>query len=116
MPEVTNGAQWEIFPSGTAGLIWAVDWAGSTTTYNSRNRPTPALAEYHEGVLGNAQEGDQYAELDADWFGPNDPLNGEPALIKIYQNIPTTVGAKYKLHYYFSRVPILAVPKIPCMS
>jgi len=104
-PEVTHSAKWEIFPSGTPGLVWTVEWSGTQTSYNSRTRPTPALVEYHEGVLGSAQEGDQYAELDSDWFGPSDSLNGEPALTKIYQNINTTVGAKYKLHYYFSPRP-----------
>jgi predicted ribosomally synthesized peptide with SipW-like signal peptide len=105
VPEVTDPAKWEIFPSGTSGLIWTVEWNGGSTSYGGRSRPDPALVEYHEGVLGNAQDGDQYAELDSDWFGPNDPLNGEPALIKIYQNIATTPGAKYKLHYYFSPRP-----------
>jgi predicted ribosomally synthesized peptide with SipW-like signal peptide len=105
VPEVTDPAQWEIFPSGTAGLVWTVEWNGGSASYNSRTRPEPSLVEYHEGVLGSAQDGDQYTELDSDWFGPNDPLNGEPALIKIYQNIATTPGSKYKLHYYFSPRP-----------
>ncbi|MCX6764458.1 MAG: SipW-dependent-type signal peptide-containing protein [Candidatus Nealsonbacteria bacterium] len=105
VPEVTDPAKWEIFQSGASGLIWTVEWAGSQTSYGGYDRPAPALVEYHEGVLGNAQDGDQYAELDSDWFGPNHPLNGEPALVKIYQNIPTTPGAKYKLHYYFSPRP-----------
>lgn len=105
VPEVTDPAKWQIFASGTSGLEWTVEWNGGSATYNSRPRPEPALAEYHEGVLGAAQHGDQYAELDSDWFGPNDPLNGEPALTKIYQNISTTPGAKYKLHYYFAPRP-----------
>lgn len=105
IPEVTDPAKWEIFPSGTPGLIWTVEWNGGSASYNSRTRPEPSLVEYHEGVLGSAQDGDQYAELDSDWFGPNDPLNGEPALIKIYQNIATTPGAKYRLHYYYSPRP-----------
>ncbi len=104
-PEVTDPAKWEIFQSGTSGLVWTVEWNGGFATWGGRTRPSPALVEYHEGVLGPAQDGDQYAELDSDWFGPNDPLNGEPALIKIYQNIATTPGAKYKLHYYFSPRP-----------
>lgn len=105
VPEVTDKAKWQIFPSGTAGLAWTVEWNGGSASYNGRTRPEPALVEYHEGVLGNAQHGDQYTELDSDWFGPNDPLNGEPALIKIYQNIATVPGEKYKLHYYFAPRP-----------
>ncbi len=105
VPEVTHNAQWQIFPNGTTGLEWTVEWAGSETTYNGQNRPDPSLVEYHEGVLGSAQDGDQYAELDSDWFGPDNPLNGEPALVKIHQFIPTTPGQKYKLHYYFAPRP-----------
>ena len=105
VPEVTNTAKWQIFPNGSDGLEWTVEWVGDTTIYNSRTRPAPALIEYHDGVLGNAQDGDQYTELDSDWFGPNDSLNGEPALVKIYQNIITVPGQKYKLHYYFSPRP-----------
>lgn len=105
VPEVTDSAKWQIFPSGTADLEWTVEWTGSETSFGGRARPEPALAEYHEGVLGNAQDGDQYAELDSDWYGPHDPLNNEPALIKIYQNIPTVPGAKYRLHYYYAPRP-----------
>lgn len=109
VPEVTDPAKWEIFPSGTPGLVWMVEWNGGSASYNGRTRPDPALVEYHENIMGPAQDGDQYAELDSDWFGPNDPLNGEPALIKIYQNIPTTIGAKYRLHYYYAPRPNTAV-------
>jgi predicted ribosomally synthesized peptide with SipW-like signal peptide len=105
VPEVTDPAKWQIFPSGSTGLEWTVEWNGGSASYNSRTRPEPALVEYHENVLGPAQDGDQYAELDSDWFGPNDPLNGEPALIKIHQDIATTPGAKYRLHYYYSPRP-----------
>jgi len=105
VPEVTDSAKWQIFSSGTSGLVWTVEWNGGSTTYQGRTRPDPALVEYHEGVLGPAQDGDQYAELDSDWFGPHDSLNGEPALVKIYQNITTVPGEKYKLHYYFSPRP-----------
>jgi len=106
VPEVTNAAKWEIFPNGYSGLEWAVDWeSGQSTTYQSQTRPEAALTEYHEDVMGPAQEGNQYAELDSDWFGPNNSLNGEPALIKIYQNIGTVSGTKYTLHYWYSPRP-----------
>jgi predicted ribosomally synthesized peptide with SipW-like signal peptide len=109
VPEVTDPAKWQIFQTGTTGLEWTVEWNGGSTTYGGRTRPEAALVEYHEGVLGNAAHGDQYAELDSDWYGPNDPLNGEPALIKIYQNVATTIGTKYKLHYYYAPRPNTAV-------
>lgn len=108
VPEVTDSAKWQIYPSGSAGLEWTVEWAGTQTTYQSRTRPEPALIEYHENILGPAQDGDQYTELDSDWFGPHDPLNNEPALVKIHQDIATTPGAKYNLHYYYAPRPSIA--------
>ena len=87
-PEVTDPAKWQIFPDGTSGLGWTVEWETGVNTFNSVSRPNPALQELHENVLGPAAEGDQYTELDSDWDGPSGSLNGEPALVKIYQNNP----------------------------
>ena len=104
-PEVTNSAQWEIFPSGTTGLVWEVEWEGGSGTYQGETRPDPALAEYHEGVLGSAYEGKQYAELDSDWFGPQDPLNNEPASVRIWQDISTVAGGVYQVSFAFAPRP-----------
>lgn len=106
-PEVTNVAKWEIFPNGYAGLCWTVEWATNADTYQNQNRPDPALTEFHENVAAGwvAQEGDQYTELDSDWFGPQNGLNGEPALITLWQNVATTPGQTYTLSYYFSPRP-----------
>ena len=104
-PEVTDPAMWQIFPDGTAGLGWNVEWETGVNTYNSATRPNPALQELHEGVLGPAAQGDQYAELDTDWDGPSGALNGEPALVKIHQNISTVPGGKYELRYAYSPRP-----------
>src|SRR3989339_809521 len=110
IPEVTDPAKWQLFPNGYQGLCWTVEWATNVNTYQNQNRPEPALVEYHENVAAGwlAQHGDQYAELDSDWFGPNNPLNGEPALTKIWQNVPTNVGQAYTLTYYFSPRPSTA--------
>jgi predicted ribosomally synthesized peptide with SipW-like signal peptide len=106
MPIVTDPANWDIFPTGYAGLAWTVEWEGSQITYDGHQRPAPALVEYQKNLYGwLPQSGDQWAELDSDWFGPNDTLNGEPALVNIYQNIPTEVGKQYVLYYYFSPRP-----------
>ncbi len=107
IPEVTNAAKWQIFPNGYEGLCWSVAWEPGAPTYGGLPRPEPALAEYHELVNPTwlAQEGNQYAELDADWYGPSSPQSGEPALVNIYQNIPTTPGQTYVLSYYFSPRP-----------
>jgi len=116
-PEVTSGAKWQIFPSGASGLEWTVEWAGNQAVFNGRNRPEPALIEFHEGVLGNAQDGDQYTELDSDWFGASDPLSGEPALVRIYQDVATVPGARYNLHYYYApRSNIAAAENIMTVS
>ena len=107
VPEVTDPAKWQLFPNGYAGLCWTVEWATAVNTYQNQARPDPALAEYHEDVVAGwvAQDGDQYAELDSDWFGPNNPLNGEPALTKISQYVTTVPGQQYTLSYYFSPRP-----------
>ncbi|MBC7836580.1 hypothetical protein H7X87_02270 [Acetobacteraceae bacterium] len=103
-PEVTNGAQWDIFPSpaGTWNVLWRSD---IPATFGAQNRPEIANLEFHEGVLGAASEGDQYVELDTDWGGPSDPGNGEPASVTIYQNLATVAGKQYEVHYKFAPRP-----------
>jgi predicted ribosomally synthesized peptide with SipW-like signal peptide len=103
-PEVTNGDQWNIFDSPAGG--WTVEWRSDIpATFGDQTRPTPAHLELHEGVLGSASEGDQYAELDTDWGGPGQPGDGEPASVTIYKNIPTVAGKKYMIRYAFAPRP-----------
>lgn len=103
-PEVTNGAQWDIFPSPAGS--WNVAWRSDISpTFGAQTRPTIANLELHEGVLGSASEGDQYAELDTDWGGPGVPGDGEPASVTIYQDIPTIVGKEYQIRYMFAARP-----------
>lgn len=103
-PEVTNGAQWDIFPSPVGG--WQVAWRSDIpATFGPQNRPAIANLEFHEGVLGAADQGDQYVELDTDWAGPNGSGDGEPASVTIYQDIATTPGATYQWSYAFSPRP-----------
>jgi predicted ribosomally synthesized peptide with SipW-like signal peptide len=104
-PIVSKPQKWDIFPDGTTDLDWQVGWESTVTTYNSQTRPTLAQIELHRGVLGAAAEKDQYAELDSDWVGPNNPLNGEPSSVSIHQDIATTAGEKYILKYKFSPRP-----------
>lgn len=101
-PEVTDGAQWQIFNDGDADLDWDVAWV---TPGVPIEKPTTAKLELHEGVLGAAAEGDQYAELDSDWFGASNPQSGEPASVRIKQSIPTTIGKKYQLSFQFAPRP-----------
>jgi len=102
-PEVTNGANWDIFPSPVGG--WVVEWYGGATSWGSYDRPAIANLEYHEGVLGDAYEGDQYVELDTDWYGPGHPQSGEPASVKIYQDVATTPGKDYQIKFAFAPRP-----------
>jgi len=104
VPEVTDPAKWQLFPNGYQGLCWVVEWESTQTTYQNQTRPEPALTEYHENVAAGwlAQDGDQYTELDSDWFGPNNSTNGEPASVKIYQDIQTIPGKNYDISFWFS--------------
>ncbi len=103
-PEVTAGAQWDVFnsPAGAWNVLWRDD---IPATFGSQNRPNPARLEIHEGVLGAAFEGNQYTELDSDWGGPLDSGNGEPASVTIYQDIPTTPGNTYRIKFAFAPRP-----------
>lgn len=108
-PEVTFASpnQWDIFPSVAGG--WTIDWRSDIpASFGGSTRPAPAHLELHEGVLGAAFEGDQYAELDSDWNGHVGTLNNEPASISVYQDIPTEVGATYEVTFNWAARPSTA--------
>jgi len=107
VPEVTAGPEWDIYDSGTAGLGWTVEWRSDIPgSWGGYTRPDPAHLELHCGVLGKANTGLQYAELDTDWNGHVGTLNNEPASVKIYQNIQTCeYGGYYTLSYAWSPRP-----------
>jgi hypothetical protein len=100
-PGVAASEGWDIYDSGTGGLGWTVEWASS---YGGA--PFPAHLELHNGVNGwLPYEGSQHAELDTDWGGPGHPQSGEPASVKIYQDINTCAGWTYTLQYAWSPRP-----------
>jgi hypothetical protein len=69
-------------------------------------RPQIANVELQHNVQGWVPaEGSQYAELDTDWDGPGGSINGEPATVKIYQDIRTIPGDTYTISFYFSPRP-----------
>lgn len=106
VPEVSTVQNWDIFDVNDGIPGWSVEWRDAgPTTFGPQNRPTDAQLELHEGVLGVAFEGDQYAELDSDWEGPTSGNTGEPASISIYQNIATVAGATYQIRYRFAPRP-----------
>jgi len=105
-PIVTATQGWDIYDDGTAELEWTVEWYSTQTSYGGQTRPDPAHLELHRGVNNwDPYEGYQYAELDTDWDGPGGGLSGEPASVKISQEIDTTSGCEYELTYYWSPRP-----------
>lgn len=101
-PVVGTTQGWDIYDSATSEFGWTVEWYNVPETWGSWTRPDPAYLELHKiSALGvTPSEGNQYAELDTDWNGPvaSGP-NGEPASVKIYQDIKTCPGKTYKLTY-----------------
>jgi len=103
-PVVVDPAKWDAFTTPVGP--WNVEWRDAgPTTFGTQTRPALAKLELHRGVLGAAAEGQQYAELDSDWGGPNDPGTGEPASVRIYQDIPTVAGKQYEIHFKFAARP-----------
>lgn len=102
-PVVAQAAGWDIFPS-SAVPGWTAEWLGGTTSYNGHGRPEPQI-EIHHGVNGWGSPSDQYVELDSDWGGPVDNYSGEPASIKLYQDIPTIPGSQYTVRWSYSPRP-----------
>ena len=101
-PVVTHEAKWDIFAEGAATLEWLVDWLDPND-----DATDPASLELHAGVNGwlPSPGGNQYAELDGDYGGPDDSNNGEPASTKISQTIDTIPGETYTLRWDFSARP-----------
>lgn len=106
IPVVTHAKGWDIYDSGTAGLGWTVEWYDGDTSYGDQTRPEPAHLELQRAVKDWVDfEGEQYAELDSDWDGPDGGLNGEPASISIYQDLPTVAGYQYQIDFAYSPRP-----------
>lgn len=105
-PIVTTPQLWNIYPSGTPALEWSVAWLPGPNSFSSLTRPALAQLELQRGYAGLLPfEGQQYAELDADWDGPTGSVTGEPAQTSISQMIPTVSGREYDLSFYFSPRP-----------
>ncbi|MFA6428387.1 MAG: DUF4215 domain-containing protein [Candidatus Buchananbacteria bacterium] len=102
-PVVTDTTNWDVFASGTTDLEWFVEWyAGSSDA----SRPTVANLELERGVNGwQPATGSQYAELDSDWRNSENNFVNGAASVKIYQDLATTPGQKYRLKYSFSPRP-----------
>ena len=103
---VTNGSNWDIFPSGTA-LGWVVSWFNGTDTFGDADRPEIANLEVQKNGLSGwlASAGSQWVELDSDWGGPSSSLSGEPGATTISQNIATIAGEDYTVKFDYSPRP-----------
>lgn len=104
---VTNPATWDIFPDGTPGLGWSLEWNSVQTEFNGYTIPELANLELHSNTAGwLSADGNQHAELDTDWNGPsNHGPSGEPASVRIFQDLDTEVGQEYTLMFSFSPRP-----------
>ena len=102
-PEVTHGSHWDIFPSGTTGLEWMVEWITG-----SEIAPEVANLELQENGLSSwlASGGTQWAELDSDWngHGPAGP-GPEEGSVAISQTVWTEIDATYTASFDFSPRP-----------
>jgi hypothetical protein len=114
------------YPDGFPNLGWKVEWVNSNDV-----RPeglTPKLEIQSNGVAVSgtfADYGSNWVELDSDWTGPfssssapNPPYrngvlnntdpntsNGEPASVRISQELNTTLPGPYKLEFAFAARP-----------
>jgi len=103
-PIVSGG--WDIYDSYAPGLNWVVKWMPGDNEFGGQYRPRIAHLELQKNVNSwLPQLGNQYAELDTDWDGPSGSLNGEPASVKIYQDLTTIPGKEYQISFYFSPRP-----------
>lgn len=105
-PDAGTSQGWNIFDSGTPGLGWTVEWFDGSMNFGGQTRPPTPLLELHRGVNGwSHAEGSQHAELDTDWDGPGGSLNGEPASVKIFQELDTSESPYCQIKYSWSPRP-----------
>lgn len=105
-PIVVTPQKWNIYDSYAPGLNWTAKWVGGSSFYQGHWRPFTAKVELQAGYSDwLAAKGNQYAELDTDWDGPGGSLNGEPASIRIYQDLTTIPDKEYQVSFYFSPRP-----------
>ncbi|TFG35950.1 MAG: VWA domain-containing protein, partial [Parcubacteria group bacterium] len=104
-PTSTSPQLWDIFDNASMSG-WQTEWMAIHPSYQDLPQPLSAYLELQRGVNGWLPfEGNQYAELDADWDGPSGLISGEPASVKIHQDISTIIGNNYAVSFYFSPRP-----------
>ena len=94
---------WDIFDVVPG---WEIAWETSEPSFDGTPRPADAYLELHRAAGGWAHaDGEQHAELDADWTGPSGGVTGEPAQVRISQTITTVPGEQYELRFAFAARP-----------
>ncbi|MBN2585511.1 hypothetical protein JXA59_02590 [Patescibacteria group bacterium] len=105
-PEVTDPANWDIFSSVPN---WTVEWVDDIL--GTEGLPRTPFMELQRDPLNSwsthdtEEAGMQWTEMDSDWDGPGGQYNGEPASVKIYQDIDTDASKLYKLSFWVAPRP-----------
>lgn len=100
VPALVNPQGWDVVPSGQNGIGWLAEWVDTTPL---PGKPVIANIELQNGRP--AQDGLQYTELDSDYDGTPNPLPGDEASVKVYQDVLTTPGSTYKVSFFTSPIP-----------
>ncbi len=100
-PVLTNPQGWGVVQSGQDGIAWNAVWVDTTPL---PGKPTIANVEIQNGRP--AQSGIQFTELDSDYDGSPNPLPGDVASVKLYQDIPTHIGVPYTLSFFTAPIPL----------
>ncbi len=112
-PEILNEFMWDIYTSGSPNLGWVVNWVSALpAVFDGDTKPSVALLELQDGAnpawWTGSLGGGQYAELDTDWEGPTGNTGGEPANVKISQQVDAVTGETYDLSFEHSPRPGVA--------
>ncbi|MBP9686604.1 MAG: hypothetical protein KBD66_02275 [Candidatus Doudnabacteria bacterium] len=100
IPALVNPQGWDVVASGQNGIGWLAEWVDATPL---PGKPVVANIELQNGRP--AQDGTQYTELDSDYDGTPNPLPGDEASVRIYQDVLTNPGSSYTLVFYTSPIP-----------
>lgn len=106
-PIVTDPNAWDIYPSGTPGLGWSVEWTPADDNFPGLPAVANAELQRQPGEWVS-YDGQQHTELDSDWDGPEGTIVNEQANVRIYQDLPTCPGGVYELQYAWSPRPLWA--------
>jgi hypothetical protein len=97
--ETPDTAGWGVYPSGTPGLGWTVEWLDKPDTFGG-----PPVLELQDSGVAISNPGGQLAELDTDLgYWPTPPP--EKANVAIYQDINTCPCAQYEITYRWTPRP-----------